>query len=135
MSNPDKGKTTASEILEDALGEVKIPDITSMSLASELLENQSSAEVEVVIPTQTGKAGEVTEFCKRYFKNRDNGDVRRTNTSISTDVMDKLKSVIFYLDPKCALNNYIENILIAHLEAHKDLINDSVAKRIKPTII
>lgn len=131
MSSQDKVKTPASAIIEDALEEVKIPTIAPKSLADELL-NNNPLEVESAKEVESEDIG---DFSKLFFKNRENSDVKRTNTAISTDIMDTLKSVIFYLDPKCALSNYIENILVAHLEQHKDLINSAVAKKIKPIVI
>lgn len=132
MSNQDKVKTPASAILEDALGEVTIPTMPPMSLADELLENKNSLEGEGSNEIDNDS---ITDFCERFLKSSGSGDSRRSNTAISIDIMDTLKSVIFYLDPKCALSNYIENILLAHLEQHKDLINSAVAKKIKPIVI
>jgi len=131
MGNGDKNtkKDMASNILEDALGGVNIPNIEPLSLADELLEEDKGQKID-----ETDN-GSLEAFCSRYFKSNGNSDVKRNNTALNSDLMDKLKTVLFYLDPKCALSNYIENILLDHLERNKELINTTVANRFNSKVI
>lgn len=138
----EKKVKSASEFLDAAIGDMHLPTPPSpknVIKKDELSETKIEEEAMVATESEGDPMPQsiytVEEFKERFLESSGDSDFKRVNVSLNSELMTTLKSVVFYLEPKCPLYSYIENILNEHLQRNKDLINGEVEKKFRPTII
>ena len=97
-------------------------------------ENESAIETPDVIEAQNEELAEEEDYCETYFKKVDLS--YRKSICIAKETHSTLLTIVNMIGGrKTNLSSYVENIILEHLESHKEEINELYENGFKRPIL